>query len=56
MPETELPLPALTAEDASYLPFIEQNADMVAASFVRSVADIQLILKSLEQVGPITWV
>jgi len=51
LPETELPMPALTAEDASCLPFIAENADLVAASFVRSVADIDLIVKSLEHVG-----
>jgi len=51
MPETELPLAALTAEDASYLPFIAAHADLVAASFVRSVADINLIVTALEHVG-----
>ena len=51
LPETDLPLPALTAEDASYLPFIAANADIVAVSFVRSVADIDHILTTLTTVG-----
>jgi pyruvate kinase len=51
LPETDLPLPALTAEDESYLPFIAAHADLVAVSFVRSVADIEHILKALDEVG-----
>jgi pyruvate kinase len=51
IPETDLPLAALTAEDESYLPFIAAHADLVAVSFVRSVADIDLITKALDQPG-----
>jgi pyruvate kinase len=51
LPETDLPLPALTPEDESYLPFIAAHADLVAVSFVRSVADIEHILKALDDVG-----
>lgn len=51
LPETDLPLPALTPEDESYLPFIAAHADLVAVSFVRSVADIDHILKALDDVG-----
>jgi pyruvate kinase len=51
LPETNLPLPALTPEDESYLPFIAAHADLVAVSFVRSVADIDHILKALDEVG-----
>jgi pyruvate kinase len=47
LPETELPLPALTAEDESYLPFIAANADLVAVSFVRSAADIEQVINAL---------
>jgi pyruvate kinase len=52
IPETYMPLPALTAEDASYLPFIAAHADLVAVSFVRSVADVDLINKALDDVSP----
>jgi pyruvate kinase len=48
IPETDLPLPALTAEDESYLPFIAAHADVVSVSFVRSVADVELILEALD--------
>jgi pyruvate kinase len=51
IPETDLPLPALTEEDASYLPFVAAHADLVAVSFVRSVADIDLVIKALDDVG-----
>jgi pyruvate kinase len=51
LPQTDLPLPALTAEDKSYLPFIAAHADLVAVSFVRSVADIDHISKALDEVG-----
>ena len=52
IPETTLPLPALTAEDESYLPFIAAHADLVAVSFVRSAADVDLIIKALDNVSP----
>jgi pyruvate kinase len=51
LPETELPLPALTAEDESYLPFIAANADVVAVSFVRSATDVEQVIKALDDVG-----
>jgi pyruvate kinase len=51
MPQTDLPLPALTAEDRSHLSFIAAHADMVAVSFVRSVADIDQVLHALDDAG-----
>ncbi|RZU53238.1 pyruvate kinase [Krasilnikovia cinnamomea] len=50
LPETHLPLPALTAEDQSLLPFIAAHADAVAVSFLRSVADIDHVLEALDQI------
>ena len=51
LPETELPLPALTAQDESYLPFIAGHADIVAVSFVRSASDVDHVLEALAGVG-----
>jgi pyruvate kinase len=51
LPETDLPLRALTPEDESYLPFIAAHADLVAVSFVRSAADIDHVLRALDDVG-----
>lgn len=51
MPDTDLPLPALTAEDRSHLSFIAAHADMVAVSFVRSVGDIDQVLQALDDAG-----
>jgi pyruvate kinase len=51
MPDTDLPLAALTAEDRSHLSFIATHADMVAVSFVRSVADIDQVLQALDDAG-----
>ena len=51
LPETELPLPALTPEDESHLPFIAANADIVAVSFVRSAADVDHVLDAVHDAG-----
>lgn len=51
LPQTVVPLPALTPEDESYLPFVAAHADLVAVSFVRSVDDINHIVKALDDVG-----
>lgn len=51
LPDTELPLPALTEEDESLLPFIAQHADLVAVSFIRHAADVAHILAALEKAG-----
>jgi pyruvate kinase len=47
LPDTEVPLTALTPDDDAHLSFISQNADMVAVSFVRNPADIEHVLERL---------
>ncbi|MFZ0158057.1 MAG: pyruvate kinase [Kineosporiaceae bacterium] len=47
LPDTVLPLPALTPEDVAYLPFIAEHADMVAVSFIRTAADVEHVLAHL---------
>ncbi len=51
LPDTELPLPALTAEDSALLPFIAQHADLVAVSFIRHADDVAHILAALADAG-----
>ena len=51
LPETVLPVPALTAEDEARLPFVAAHADLVAISFVRTAADIDHVLERLQQAG-----
>ena len=50
LPESELSLPALTAEDIAHLPFIARHADLVGYSFVRSALDVELLLTELDRV------
>ena len=50
LPESELTLPALTAEDITLLPFIARHADLVGYSFVRSALDIELLKTELNHV------
>lgn len=50
LPDTKISLPALTKKDLEDLEFIiEQKLDWVALSFVRSVKDIEILRKKLEQ-------
>jgi pyruvate kinase len=51
IPESELPLPALTDEDRAVLPFIVKHADLVAYSFVRDPADLRLLRAELAALG-----
>jgi pyruvate kinase len=51
LPETVLPLDALTPEDDSHLPFVARNADLVAISFVRTAEDVEHVLSCLEAAG-----
>jgi pyruvate kinase len=51
LPDTVLPLPALTDDDVTHLPFIAQHADMVAVSFVRTPGDIEHVLDRLAAAG-----
>lgn len=50
LPDTKISLPALTKKDLDDLDFIiEQRLDWVALSFVRSVKDIEILRKKLDQ-------
>jgi pyruvate kinase len=51
LPDTDLPLPALTQEDEDLLPFIAQHADLVAVSFIRHGDDVAHILAALAAAG-----
>ena len=47
LPDTRLPLAALTEKDLQDLTFVAQYADMVALSFVNHPADVELLLQHL---------
>lgn len=50
LPDTKISLPALTKKDLEDLEYIiEQKLDWVALSFVRSVKDIEILRKKLDQ-------
>jgi len=49
LPDTRLPLPALTEKDLQDLDFICANADMVGFSFVRTLEDIDALITALER-------
>ncbi len=51
LPDTVLPVPALTADDEALLPFVAAHADLVAISFVRTAADIDHVLQRMQQAG-----
>ena len=51
LPDTVLPLTALTDDDDAQLPFIADHADMVAVSFVRTAADVAHVLERLKVAG-----
>ena len=51
LPETSLPLTALTHEDEAQLSFIAAHADIVAVSFIRTTADITHLLDRLRAAG-----
>lgn len=51
LPDTVLPLTALTPEDNSHLPFVAGHADLVAISFIRTADDVQYVLDRLEASG-----
>jgi pyruvate kinase len=51
LPDTVIPLPALTSEDSAYVPFVAEHADLVAVSFVRTAQDIEHVLTCLERAG-----
>ena len=51
LPDTVLPLMAVTADDAAHLPFIAEHADILAISFVRTAADIEHVLGLIRNAG-----
>ena len=51
LPDTVLPLTALTNEDDAHLPFIAANAGLVAVSFIRTAADVRHLLGRLHAAG-----
>jgi pyruvate kinase len=51
LPDTELGLPALTADDIALLPFIARHADLIGYSFVRRPSDIHLLQTELDKAG-----
>jgi pyruvate kinase len=51
LPETDLRIPSLSAEDRAVLPFMAKHADMLGFSFVRHVRDITGLQKALLSLG-----
>ncbi|MBV9885141.1 MAG: pyruvate kinase, partial [Acidobacteria bacterium] len=51
LPETQIDIPALTADDDAILPFIVEHADLIGYSFVRTEDDVCELLDRLEQLG-----
>jgi pyruvate kinase len=51
LPDTDLELPALTADDADALAFAAAHADLVALSFVQRPADVHNLLRELTDRG-----
>ncbi len=49
LPETQIDIPALTADDLEALKFIVEHADIVGYSFVRTESDVRQLLDHLEQ-------
>lgn len=51
LPDSKLPLPSLTEEDVRHLKFVAAHADIAAISFIRDVADVEYVLKTLREVA-----
>ena len=51
LPDTVLPIPALTATDRANLPFIIDHADLVELSFARTPRDVEDLLTALGELG-----
>ncbi|HYN65851.1 MAG TPA: pyruvate kinase [Ornithinibacter sp.] len=51
MPDTTVPVTALTPDDERLLPLVAAHADIVAASFIRSAADVTHLLDRLDAAG-----
>ncbi len=51
LPTTDLPVPALTEEDAEHLRFIAEHGDVAAVSFIRTPDDVAHVLGELEKIA-----
>ena len=51
LPDTVLPIPALTATDRANLPFIIDHADLVELSFARTPRDVEDLLTAVDELG-----
>ena len=51
LPDTVLPIPALTTADRANLPFIIDHADLVELSFARTPRDVEDLLTALAELG-----
>ena len=51
LPETHLPISAITSKDLADLPTVVTLADIVELSFIRSPADIAELITALDQLG-----
>jgi pyruvate kinase len=51
LPDTDLGLPPLTADDRRDLPFVVEHADLVGYSFVQSGDDVRLLRDELSRLG-----
>jgi pyruvate kinase len=49
LPETQIDIPAITADDLEALTFVVQHADIVGYSFVRTESDVRQLLDHLER-------
>ena len=55
LPDTVLPIPALTADDRANLPFIIDQADLVELSFARTPRDVEDLLIALGSWVTVGW-
>jgi len=51
LPETQIDIPAITADDLEALQFIVEHADIVGYSFVRTESDVRQLLDHLERLN-----
>ncbi|MGI8334764.1 pyruvate kinase [Actinomadura scrupuli] len=51
LPDTTLPVPALTGKDRTDLEFVTAHADLVELSFVRDAQDVEDLLSALTRLG-----
>ncbi|HCG2963158.1 TPA: pyruvate kinase [Corynebacterium striatum] len=51
LPDTDIPLPSLTAEDLAAFRFVATHCDIAAVSFIRTPDDVAFVLESLEAIA-----